>query len=172
MSKPNQAIDSNADTLPLVPDLIPELNVQKDRTLRLQAEMENLRGRQSRELADERRYGALNLMREILPVLDNMDRAIEAAEKSGDGGPLLDGIQLVRQQLVTALAQNGCEPIEALGQPFNPDLHAAILQQPSPDYPAGHVMHVTQTGYKLHDRVVRPAAVIVSSGQDRSDPGQ
>jgi molecular chaperone GrpE len=164
MSQPNPAIDSNADTLPLVPDLIAELNVQKDRVLRLQAEMENLRQRQSRELADERRYGALNLMRDILPVLDNIDRAIEAAEQAGDDGPLLNGIRLVRQQLVTALAQNGCEPIEALGEPFNPDFHAAILQQPSPEHPAGHVMLVTQTGYKLHDRVVRPAAVIVSAG--------
>ena len=165
MTDPNEPTDSNADTLPLVPDLIAELNVQKDRVLRAHAEMENLRQRQSRELTDERRYGAISLMRDILPVVDNIDRAIEAAEKSGDGGPLLEGFQLVRQQLVTALAQHGCEPINALGQPFNPDIHAAILQQPSPDHPAGHVMLVTQPGYTLHDRVVRPASVIVSAGE-------
>lgn len=169
MTDPTQPTDSNADTLPLVPDLIADLNAQKDRALRLQAEMENLRQRQSRELTDERRYGALPLMRDILPVLDNIDRAIEAAEKAGDSGSLLDGFQLVRQQLVTALAQHGCEPINALGQPFNPDLHAAILQRPSPDHPANHVMMVTQPGYKIHDRVVRPASVIVSSGQAAGD---
>lgn len=151
----------------MAPDLMAELSAQKDRVLRLQAEMENLRQRQSRELADERRYGTLPLMRDILPVLDNIDRAIEAAEKSGEGGSLLDGFQLVRQQLVTVLAQHGCIPLEALGEPFNPDFHAAILQQPSSEHPAGHVTHVTQTGYKLNDRVVRPAAVIVSSGDSR-----
>jgi molecular chaperone GrpE len=165
MTDHNESSDSSADTLPLVPELVAELDAQKDRVLRLQAEMENLRQRQSRELSDERRYGPLPLMRDILPVLDNIDRAIESAAKAGDNGPLFNGIQLVRQQLVTALAQHGCEPIEALGQPFNPDFHAAILQQPSSEYPAGHVMLVTQAGYKLHDRVVRPASVIVSAGQ-------
>lgn len=165
MTDHDQTSDSNADTLPLVPELVAELDAQKDRVLRLQAEMENLRQRQSRELSEERRYGALSLMREILPVLDNIDRAIESAEKAGESGPLLDGIKLVRQQLITALGQHGCEPIEALGQPFNPDFHAAILQQPSSEYPGGHVMLVTQPGYKLHDRVVRPASVIVSAGQ-------
>ena len=157
--------DHMMDETVVLPDFSAEIAAQKDRILRLQAEMENLRQRQSRELKDERLYGALPLMRDILPVLDNIDRAIEAAEKGGESGSLREGIQLVRQQLVASLAQHGCEPIEALGQPFNPDFHAAILQQPSPDFPAGHVMVVTQPGYKLHDRVVRPSSVIVSAGE-------
>ncbi len=141
-----------------------ELVAANDRLLRLQAEMQNLRNRTSREIADERRFSALPLMRDLLPVLDNIDRAIEAAEKAGEADNLLEGFRLVRQQLVTTLTNHGAEPIEALGQPFDPHFHQAILHQPSADTLANSVTMVTQQGYKLHDRVVRPTQVIVSSG--------
>jgi molecular chaperone GrpE len=144
--------------------LATELAAANDRALRLQAEMQNLRNRTSREIADERRYAALPVLRDLLPVLDNIERAIEAAEKAAEPENLLAGFRLVKQQLDTVLARHHAEPIEPAGQPFDPNFHEAILQQPSSDVPAGHVMQVTQTGYKLHDRVVRPAQVIVSSG--------
>jgi molecular chaperone GrpE len=146
------------------PDLASELAAANDRALRLHAEMQNLRNRTSREIADERKYAALPLLRDLLPVFDNIDRAIEAAEKAGEADKLLEGFRLVRQQLATALSSNDCVPIEADGQPFDPHVHQAILHQPSTDVPAGTVTMVTQPGYKLHDRVVRPAQVIVSSG--------
>jgi molecular chaperone GrpE len=144
-------------------DPVAELAAANDRLLRMHAEMQNLRNRTSREIADERRYAALPLMRDLLPVLDNIDRAIEAATKAGEAGTLLEGFRLVRQQLVTALTTHGAEPIEALGQQFDPNFHPAILHQPTSE-PANTVTMVTQQGYKLHDRVVRPAQVIVSSG--------
>jgi molecular chaperone GrpE len=144
--------------------LASELAAANDRALRLQAEMQNLRNRTSREIADERRYAALPVLRDLLPVLDNIARAIEAAEKAGEAENLLAGFRLVRQQIETILARHQAEPIAAEGEPFDPHFHEAILQQPSPDVPADHVMMVTQRGYKLHDRVVRPAQVIVSSG--------
>lgn len=146
------------------PDPAAELAAANDRLLRLHAEMQNLRNRTSREIADERRYAALPVCRELLPVVDNIDRAIEAAERAGEAETLLEGFRLVRQQLVTILSQHHCEPIDAEGQPFDPNFHEAILQQPSPDHEAGSVMMMTQTGYRMHDRVVRPAQVIVSSG--------
>jgi molecular chaperone GrpE len=145
-------------------DVAAELAAANDRFLRLQAEMQNLRNRTSREIADERRYAALPIIRDLLPVLDNINRAIEAAEKANESETLLEGFRLVRQQLVTTLASHGAEPIEALGQPFDPNFHQAILHQPSNDAPADTVTMVTQLGYKLHDRVVRPTQVIVSSG--------
>jgi molecular chaperone GrpE len=145
-------------------DMAVELAAANDRLLRLQAEMQNLRNRTSREIADERRYAALPVLRDLLPVLDNINRAIEAAEKAGEVENLLEGFRLVRQQLLTTLTNHGAEPIEALGQPFDPNYHQAILHQPSNDAPANTVTMVTQQGYKLHDRVVRPAQVIVSSG--------
>ena len=145
-------------------DLETELASEKDRALRLQAEMQNLRNRTSREIADERRYGSMALLKNLLPVVDNIDRAIEAAEKQEGSESLLEGFKLVRQQLMGVLEQHQCQPIEALGQPFDPQVHEAILKQPSGDYPADHVMMVTQQGYQLHERVVRPSQVIVSSG--------
>jgi molecular chaperone GrpE len=145
-------------------DLAAELAASNDRALRLHAEMQNLRNRTSREIADERKYAALPLLRDLLPVVDNIDRAIDAAEKAGGAEKLLEGFRLVRQQLATALSSNSCTLIEADGQPFDPNIHQAILHQPSPNVPAGTVTMVTQQGYRLHDRVVRPAQVIVSSG--------
>jgi molecular chaperone GrpE len=136
----------------------------QDRLLRLQAEMQNLRNRTSREIAEERRYAALPIVRDLLPVIDNIDRAIDAAEKAGEAENLLSGFRLVKQQLHTILTQHATEPISPEGEVFDPHYHEAILQQPSGEVPAGHVSMVTQTGYKLHDRVVRPAQVIVSSG--------
>ena len=149
-------------------DAVAELAATNDRLLRLQAEMQNLRNRTSREIADERRYAALPILRDLLPVLDNIQRAIDAAEKAGEADNLLEGFRLVRQQLVTILANHGAELIEALGQPFDPNFHQAILHQPSNDAPADTVTMVTQQGYKLHDRVVRPSQVIVSSGPGQS----
>jgi molecular chaperone GrpE len=146
------------------PDATDELAAQGERLLRLQAEMQNLRNRTSREIADERKYAALPVLTDLLPVVDNIDRAIEAAEKSGEAENLLAGFRLVKQQLHTILVRNECVPIPAENEVFDPNIHQAILQQPSADVPAGKVMMVTQQGYKLHDRVVRPAQVIVSAG--------
>src|SRR4051812_41493314 len=143
------------------PDAADELAAQGERLLRLQAEMQNLRNRTSREIADERKYAALPIMRELLPVIDNIDRAIEAAEKAGEAENLLAGFRLVKQQLDTILSQHECLPISAENAPFDPNFHQAILQQPSNEVPAGHIMMVTQPGYMLHDRVVRPSQVIV-----------
>lgn len=145
-------------------DTAAELAAEKDRSLRLQAEMENLRTRTAREISEQARYAALPLMRDLLPVVDNIERAIEAASQGGDSDSLLEGFKLVHQQLLNVLAQHNCVRIEALGELFDPQFHAAILQQPSTEVPAGHVALVAQAGYKLHDRVVRPAQVIISTG--------
>jgi molecular chaperone GrpE len=170
-SKHDKAIDVGegsdqgvAGALSDTDQLTAELAAANERILRLQAEMQNLRNRTSREIADERRYAALPVLRDLLPVIDNIDRAIGAAEKAGEADNLLEGFRLVRQQLMSTLSRHQCEPIPAEGEPFDPHFHEAILQQPSPNVPAGHVMMVTQPGYKLHERVVRPPQVIVSSG--------
>jgi molecular chaperone GrpE len=145
-------------------DSAAELAAEKNRSLRLQAEMENLRARTAREIAEQAHYATLPLMRDLLPVVDNIDRALDAASQAGDADSLLEGIRMVQQQLLSALAQHNCVRIEALGKPFDPQFHAAIMQQPSDEVPANHVLLVAQAGYKLHDRVVRPAQVIISTG--------
>lgn len=139
-----------------------DLDDATDRVLRAQAELENYRKRARREIEDERRYATLPLLRDILPVLDNFQRAIAAAEKS-EASPLVDGVKMVAQSLLSVLARHDCKPIDALHKPFDPAVHEAISQQPNPDFPPGTVVLVAQEGYTLHDRVVRPAQVIVST---------
>ena len=113
---------------------------------------------------DERlRYANLGLLRDLLPVIDNVDRAIEAAEKNADAAALLEGFKMVSQQLGEVLKRHHCTRIEALHTPFDPNVHHAVMQQPSEEHPANTVLMVTQNGYQLHDRVVRPSQVIVST---------
>jgi len=140
-----------------------ELDQARDRILRLQAELENLRKRTRREMAEQIRYACLPLIRDLLPVMDNIVRAIEAAGNSGEEKGLLDGVKMVQQHLQTALTDHHCTEIESLHKPFDPHLHQAISQQPSAEFPPGTVLAVPQTGYQLHDRIVRPSQVIVST---------
>ena len=146
-----------------------ELAAAKDRALRAQAEMENYRKRMQKEMEDERRYAQLPLLSDLLPVLDNVGRAIQAAEKSPDSAGLLAGFKMVAQQLENVFARHHCQRIDALHKPFDPHLHAAIMQQPSSEYPPNTVIQVAQDGYQLHDRVLRPAQVIVSSAMADGD---
>lgn len=139
-----------------------DLEEVTDRALRAQAELENFRRRVARQIEDERRYANMPLLRDLLPVLDDMRRAAQAAETTQDAASLLDGFKMVAKHLEEVLARYHCTEIQALGAPFDPHLHEAISQQPSVDQPPGTVLLVTQSGFQLHDRVVRPSQVIVS----------
>lgn len=151
-----------AEPVDVVEALRIELGQAQDRSLRLQAELENFRTRTRREMDEERRYALIPLVRDLLPALDNVARAIESAQTNDDSAGLLDGFKIVAGQIETILTQHNCNRIEALHQPFDPHLHEAITQQPSDEYPAGTVLLVAQEGYELGGRVVRPAQVIVS----------
>ncbi len=140
-----------------------ELADANDRALRAHAELENYRKRARRELEDERRYAALPLMRDMLPVMDNMQRAISAAENTPAMAPFVDGVRMVAQTLEALIARYHGKRIEALGKPFDPTFHEAISQQPSSDQPPHTVLAVAVEGYTLHDRVLRPAQVVVSA---------
>lgn len=140
-----------------------ELEAAKDRELRCRAELDNYRKRVTRDLEEQRRYANLPLLRDLLPVLDNIDRAIQAAEQNADAAALLDGFKMLQQQVEDVLKSHKCLRIEALHTPFDPNVHHAVMQQPSDEHPANTVLTVTQNGYQLHDRVVRPSQVIVSA---------
>ncbi len=139
-----------------------ELGEARDKMLRAQAELDNYRKRARRELEDERKYAEINLLRDLLPVHDNIVRAIEAAGKKADATALLEGLKIVRKQLDSVLEKHHCEPITGEGLPFDPAMHNAMMQQPSPEHPENTVLNIVQSGYHLHDRVLRPAQVIVS----------
>ena len=141
-----------------------ELAVAHDAALRSHAELDNFRKRSFRELEDLRKHAGLPLMRDLLPVLDNLDRAIQAAEQNESSAGLLEGVSMVAQQLHSVLDQHQCKRIEAKGHPFDPNLHEAIGQLHCSEFPAGLVAEATTVGYELHGRVVRPSQVFVSLG--------
>lgn len=151
-------------------DLQAELAAANDRVLRAQAELENFRKRMYRQMEEERKYAGLPLLRDLLPVIDNLERAIEAAEQNENSSSLLEGVKMVAQQFCDVLEQHHCKKIDAKGEPFDPHLHEALAQQPSEEYSAGCVVDVTQVGYQLHDRVVRPSQVFVSAGASEPAP--
>ncbi len=140
-----------------------EAEEARDRALRTQAELENFRRRTQREIDEFQKYQSLPVIRDMLPGMDNLKRAIVSAEQSGDLQNLLDGIRMVSQQFEEVLKRHSAEPISPEGEPFDPNLHEALTQVPSADHPAMTVLQVVETGYKVHDRVVRPAMVIVST---------
>ena len=154
--------DSAAVEENLLDQLRSDLEAAKDRALRSQAELENYRKRASREIDDHRRYANLPLMQDLLPVLDNIERAIAAAESTKDVAVLLEGVKLVARQFEEVFARYHCVRIGALHLPFDPHLHHAISQQPTNEFPPNTVVLVAQPGFMLHDRVVRPSQVLVS----------
>jgi len=139
-----------------------ELQDAEDRLLRTQAELENFRKRSRREYEDALRYREMDLLRDLIPVLDTVLRAVEASEKTTDVESLRSGFRMTAQQIEKLLDAHGCKTIEADGQPFDPNVHDAILQQVVPDAKPGTIVGVASRGYRLHDRVVRPAQVIVA----------
>jgi molecular chaperone GrpE len=153
-----------------VANLAKEAADLKDRLLRTLAEMENLRRRTEREVADARTYGVTNFARDILAVADNMERALKALDdeirEKADAGvkALLDGVELTERELTKAMEKHGVKKLEPQGQKFDPNLHQAMFEIPDESVPAGTVVQIMQPGYTIGERVLRPALVGVSKG--------
>jgi molecular chaperone GrpE len=139
-----------------------ERDLLVDQELRLRAEFENFRKRASREGLEARERAQGQLLGELLPVLDNLERALDAAEHH-DEGKVLGGVRMVRDMFVDLLRRTGVEEIETVGAAFDPNVHDAMLMQPS-EHAEGTVTAVLERGFRLGDRVLRPARVIVSAG--------
>jgi molecular chaperone GrpE len=135
-----------------------------DRYLRTAADLENLRKRQRREIEDAKLEAKGRVLKEMLPVVDNLERAIEHATTQAGSNPIVEGVQLVLRQFITAFERLDVTPVEAAGQPFDPNLHEAISQQES-DAAPGTVVQVLQRGYKSGDRLLRPALVVVAKAK-------
>jgi len=142
-----------------------DVEAAKDRHLRLQAEFENFRRRSMKEKQETALYGPQNLVKDLLTTVDNLERAIEHSEQSGDADlkSLLQGVQLVQRELLGTLGNHGVVVVEADGQLFDPAVHEAMGQAPNDEVPANTVVEVLQKGYQLRDRLLRPARVIVST---------
>jgi len=131
-----------------------------DRYLRAAADLENMRKRQKREIEDAKFDAKNKILKEMLPVVDNLERAIEHASQAGTN-PIVEGVQLVLRQFTTAFERLEVTGVDAMGQPFDPNLHEAISQQES-DQPPGTVVQVLQRGYRSGERLLRPALVVVA----------
>jgi molecular chaperone GrpE len=131
---------------------------------RTKADFDNYQKRNQREREQERRYQYGPFVRDLLPVFDNLQRATAAAKKAGEQGPLVQGVAMVQNQFLDLLKRYGITPIDPIGKPFDPNLHEAIAQQPAPGQPLNTVIQVVELGFLNHDRVLRPAKVVVSQG--------
>jgi molecular chaperone GrpE len=130
---------------------------------RTRADFANYQKRNQKEREQERRYQFGPLVLDLLPALDNLERATAAAQQAGEKGPLVQGVAMVQSQLLDVFRRHGVTPIDAQGKPFDPKLHEAVMQRPAPGQPAGTVLQVLEKGFLIHDRVLRPAKVIVST---------
>ena len=143
-----------------------------DRLLRVSAEFENYKKRTVREMADLKKYANQSLLRELLPIIDNLELAIKAAAETADSADacLLDGVELTRKEILKVFENFNVEPIEALGKPFDPNFHEAVMREESDEHPENTVVNELQKGYLMHDRLLRPSMVVVAMPKNKESP--
>ncbi|RXH24557.1 MULTISPECIES: nucleotide exchange factor GrpE [Bradyrhizobium] len=153
-----------------------EVAEARDRMLRTLAEMENLRKRTTKEVADARLYGITGFARDVLDIADNLQRALDAvpaeARATADPGliSLIEGVELTERSLLNALEKHGVKKLDPQGQKFDPNFHQAMYEVPDPSVPSGTVVQIMQAGYTIGDRVLRPALVGVAKGGVKPAP--
>ncbi|WP_428309318.1 nucleotide exchange factor GrpE [Hydrocarboniphaga sp.] len=172
-ASPEPTVDETAAAADAQPDLaalsaqIEELRAQaqsaKEAQLRALAELDNVRKRAEREIDQSRKFGVEKLLNELLGISDSVELGIQAAAAPDvQVKTIVEGLELTRRQLVAVLEKQGVSQVDPKGQPFNPDFHEAVSMVPSSEVAPNHVLNVMQKGYKLHDRLLRPAMVIVA----------
>jgi molecular chaperone GrpE len=139
-----------------------------DRYLRLAAELENIKKRQERETAELRQYANDNLLKELVPVLDNLERALEHGRQSEAPEALMEGLDLVNQDFLKVLGRFGVTPINSVGERFDPAYHHAVMEEEAPEVEDQTVLKELQKGYMLQNRLLRPAMVVVSRNTEKS----
>jgi molecular chaperone GrpE len=171
-----EAPEQSPERVDPVAQLEADLAEFRDKHLRALAEIENVRRRGEKEKADALKYAATNFAKDILGVADNLRRAIEAvpeeaAESAGAIKTLLQGVEMTERELLSIFERHGIKPIEAAGAKFDHNLHQAMMEVPDTGQPVGTVVQVLQTGYTIHDRLLRPAMVGVAKGDGAKDDG-
>ena len=166
MDKPAEKVES------ALADDVDTLNAKvaalEDNLLRAKADFQNLQRRVAVERSEAIRYANADLMRSLLSVIDDLERSIAAAEDPQNSSSVLDGVRLVHANFLKALSSSGLEVIDAQHQAFDPTIHEALLQQPTTQCEPGTVVEQVSKGYRLRDRVIRPAKVIVAKAPDES----
>ena len=139
-----------------------EMALHRDAMLRMQAEMENLRKRLTRDLEKSRKFALERVLKDLLQVRDTLERGLEMVDESTSVESLIEGKELTLKMLIKVMADHGLEVIDPVSEMFNPDFHEAVTVVPNPDLEENTVIEVLQKGFKLHDRLIRPAMVVVS----------
>lgn len=142
-----------------------EFKALNDKYLRHAAEFDNYKRLAQRDQREQIKFGNEQLLKELLPTVDNLERAIKAAKTDGSNDSLIQGVDLTLKQLLTVLGRFGVQAIETVGKPFDPSAHQAVASVSSNNVPAQHVVEEFQRGYRLHDRILRAAMVTVSTGR-------
>jgi len=164
VEQPQQA-DNDAE--PLSPDPQDELQESREQLLRVQAEMQNVRRRAERDVANAHKFALEKFVAELLPVVDNLERGLAAVSADDDSVKAVrEGLELTLKSFVDALAKFGVAAVNPVGEPFDPELSQAMAQVPNPDQEPNTVMEVFQKGYTLSGRLIRPAMVVVSKAAD------
>ncbi|HCY86707.1 MAG TPA: nucleotide exchange factor GrpE [Desulfobacteraceae bacterium] len=143
-------------------DLEAQLTAEKEKLLRVSAEFENYKKRKQRETDDFKKFANENIFKRMLTVVDNLERAISSAEDSADDTSLLEGVKLTHKDILNLFEAFSVTQVEAENQPFDPNFHQAVTQEETDEVPENTVTTVLQKGYLLHDRLIRPAMVVVS----------
>ena len=160
----NSSAEAEATEEDLVASLQSDLDRFRDLALRTQADFENYKKRAARERDEGIKYANRTLLERLVPIIDNFELGLSAAREEGVHSPIYSGMSMVLKQLTDFLTDNGLQPIDAVGKKFDPNLHEAIGHEPSRQVPEGQVIRQTRRGYRLKDRLLRPATVVVSSG--------
>jgi molecular chaperone GrpE len=148
----------------LLAQLQGDLDRFRDLALRSQADFENFRKRAAREKEDAVKYANASYLERLIPILDNFELGLNAARTGSENSPILSGMEMIYKQLQDFLNGSGAEAVNAEGQPFDPNFHEAVAQEESATVPEGTVLRQLRKGYKLRDRLLRPATVVVSKG--------
>ena len=164
-----EAVDELAELQKRVDELEKERDELKDQSLRTHAETENFKKRLTREKEDFAKYSNEKAVKEILPVIDNLERAVGHAKEAGEGGALIEGVEMTLDLFQKALARLGVSHVGAVGETFNPEMHEAVQQIESADHEPNIVISEFQKGYMLHERLIRPAMVVVSSQSSKKE---
>ncbi len=169
-------INASAEELPqdtaalksLLADKTKEDQENYDRYLRLAADLENIKKRQEREVSELRQFANENLLKELLPVLDNLERGLEHGRQAEAPEALMEGLDLVRQDFLKVLGRFGVTPINSVGERFDPAFHHAVLEEEAPEVEDQTVLKELQKGYLLQNRLLRPAMVVVARNTEKS----
>ena len=140
-----------------------EIASLKDQLLRARADFENSRKRLVREKEESLRYANQSILADLLPLLDHLELGLQAATSAKDAASVVNGVKLIQTQFERFLSEHGVTPIDALGKPFDPNWHEALGQEPAPGKPEGTILHLRRRGFKIGDRLLRPASVITAA---------